>query len=122
MSCILFVATVCVQQLAYYGIFEFPLNRSHGLGLGFGLIGAIFIFAIRRPVSGLAWIGQYAFDIYLFNRFGQAGSRILLESAGINNIALLFVSGTFAGLMLPIFASRMLARSDFARQLLLGQK
>lgn len=122
LSGILFLCTVCIQQLSYFGICPIPFDRTRGLGLGFGLIGAVFFFAIRRPVPGLAWMGTFAFDIYLFHRFGQAGSRILLQSAGINNVAILFVTGVVAGLTLPVVASRLLARSVLARHFLLGRK
>lgn len=121
-SGILFGIAVLMQQLTYFGMFDIPFDRTRGIGLGFGLIGAVFVFSIRQPITSLAWIGSYAFEIYLFHRFGQAGSRIFLKSAGITNIAILFVVGTIAGLILPILITRFLSQSASTRRLFLGHK
>lgn len=121
-SLLLFLISLLVQQLSYFNKIDIVLGRTSALGILFGLIGNIFFFNIKSINIKLAWLGTYAFDIYLFHVFGQAGSRILMKLLGFQNIALYFLINLSCGLFIPILLSTMFKNNYYTKKFLLGLK
>jgi fucose 4-O-acetylase-like acetyltransferase len=86
------------------------------IGVAFG----VTLLAATPTVPLLAWIGGYSYSIYLFHVFGSAASRIALERIGVTSLPLLVVSGTLAGLVVPILLHLALERVPFVSRALLG--
>jgi glucans biosynthesis protein C len=108
--------------MAYFNIINIEMTRYNIYGLGCGLIGNIFFFAVKGISKKMAWLGNYAFDIYLFHVFGQAGSRIVLKALGVNNTLFLFIINLIFGLFIPIVMAKVLEKNSITKKYLLGLK
>ena len=86
------------------------------LGVGFGV--ALFVLMPAIPLMGR--IGIYSYSIYLFHVFGTAYSRIVWEGLGVSDIPFLLLSGTLAGLVVPIAIHFALERVPYVSRALLG--
>lgn len=89
------------------------------------LIGAsscVLLLAARMRSTPLAYIGAYSYSIYLFHVFFTASSRIALTRSGVDNLAVLFLVGLVAGILLPILTDRILSRWRPTRVLALGRR
>lgn len=93
---------------------------SPGWQLTLGIISAIALLASMPVVPLLAWVGTYSYSIYLFHVFGSAASRIAWERLGAAPLPLLVVSGTLAGLILPIAIHLAIAQVPYVNRALLG--
>lgn len=94
------------------------------LGLVVGLLGVttLFLLRARLELRQLAWLGGFAYTIYLLHVFGSAGARILLEGIGVGPIALLFPLALAAGLALPVVFELAVGRYRLVSLLVLGQR
>ncbi|HYX05716.1 MAG TPA: acyltransferase [Bacteroidales bacterium] len=117
-----FVASIIVQQLAWYNYLTIDLDRYSPLSLTIGISGIILLFKIKRNLRWLAWFGYYAYGIYLFHVFGTAGSRIIISKFGIHHGMLIFSVGLLAGLLFPILLETFIDRSPRLRLIFLGLK
>lgn len=83
---------------------------------------AVGVLLLRSSISWawLAAIGYYSYSIYLFHVFGTAGSRIAWERVGVESLPVLIVSGTVAGILLPIAIHRLFCRSNLLSRAFLG--
>lgn len=118
----LFALAVGVQQLVFYHRLDLVLERDRGPGMLVGLAGSLFLFSVRGGGNAwLAWLGGYAFEIYLFHRFGQAGARIVLRALGVQAVGVLFAAGMVAGLGVPLLMRELFRRTRLTRRLFLGE-
>jgi glucans biosynthesis protein C len=120
-SICLFIITILIQQLIYFDK-NVSMVRTDFIGVLFGVIGIIFSFSIVKAEKYMAWLGNYAFDIYLFHVFGQAGSRIVLKALGVNNTLFLFIINLIFGLFIPIVMAKVLEKNSITKKYLLGLK
>ena len=86
------------------------------LGVGFG----VMLLAVTPVISLVARLGVYSYSIYLYHVFGTAFSRIAWEKVGVLETPFLLVSGTLAGLLVPIAIHTALERIPFVSRALLG--
>jgi glucans biosynthesis protein C len=112
--------TVCVvKQLELFGLWNVELAT-----MWFGFIGSVsgcsLLVWYRQPLPWLAWIGSYAYTIYLLHVFGAAGSRILLQKIGLEQRPIVFVVGIVCGIAFPIVADRVLRMNRVSRLMVLG--
>ncbi len=120
---ITFVTGVVVHQAALLGYLDMQLRHPlTPLAVLVGLSGISLIFLLRRPVPALAWLGFYAFGIYLFHVWPAAATRIALGKAGIDFAPIVFVVALAMGLGAPIVIERVIMKHPLARKLLLGVK
>lgn len=115
------IAGLVIQQLAWYHVINYSMNKGTGVGLLIGLSGTILLLKIRWQVKWLIWTGGFAYSIYLFHAFGTAGARIILKSLGLESNSIIFISSMLAGILLPIAADKLFDRSGLTRLLLLGR-
>ncbi len=91
------------------------------LKLGCGLAGTFVLFRLRFTYKPLAWMGGFAFTIYLLHSFGVVASRLLGKQVlGLDQRAFLFGLCLALGLALPILGHLVLARYTLTRRVFLG--
>jgi len=116
-----FIVGVVLQQMTWFGVVDFiSTNRISILGILVGLCGSIVLFRYRFTVPVLAWLGSYAYAIFLFHVWGTAGVRMVAGKLGFHNTELIFAVSLVAGLLLPILAEIILKRNALTRRLFLG--
>jgi peptidoglycan/LPS O-acetylase OafA/YrhL len=118
---LVFVASLILQQMAWFGYF--PLQEKHSaLGLSVGISAALLLFRLKFTNKLLVRIGYYAYGIFLFHVFFTGGSRILLLKAGVQNQAVILIIGVFVAILLSIIVELVIRRSRILSLLLLGLK
>jgi glucan biosynthesis protein C len=118
---IVFFAGLVVQQLGWYEIIQYNLDKKSGLGLMIGLSGTMLLFRLKWKVSWLIYFGSYAYSIFLFHSFGTAAGRIALNRFGITYDLLIFTISLIVGMVLPIIAEMVFDRFGLTRVLFLGR-
>jgi fucose 4-O-acetylase-like acetyltransferase len=120
MAAILIIGLI-LQQLVWYKILEYKFSAYSGLGLIIGITGVITLLQINFKSISMVWLGNFAYTIFLFHSFGTSGGRIILNTMGIRNTAMVFVVSLFLGLFLPIVAEKILNKNGVTRLLFLGR-
>jgi glucans biosynthesis protein C len=118
---LIFITGMSLVQLHWFGITVINLDKFGILSLTNGLSGIGLLFIFRRNIKFLAYLGSFAYSIYLFHVFGTAGARILLQKLNIADTGfMLFIISLVAGLLLPIIAEMVFSRINAFRLLFLG--
>lgn len=118
---VIFLMTFTIQQAAWFtnmGVDQFLTWR---LNLIEGFSGLICLFYLRINNKRLAYIGSFAYTIFLFHIFFTSGSRILFASLGISNEHLIFLISTPIGIFLPILTDKILTKNPYTKFLFLGR-
>lgn len=114
--------SIGATQLGLSGIVELNLGR-HGIA-GFAAsmtaVAALFLFRFRSGL--LAMIGVFSYSIYLFHVFATAGTRIILERLGLDNLEMHLILGIIVGIGAPIILEKCADHFDTLRVLLLGKR
>jgi peptidoglycan/LPS O-acetylase OafA/YrhL len=122
---IVFILGIIVQQLELMGLIDkYSLaSRASRSALGSitGACGNIIFFRYRKSVNSLAWIGGYAFSIYLFHMFGIGGSRVLLKILGINYTLVSLLMGVIISVTVSIIIHIILDKYHITRVYFLGE-
>lgn len=119
-----FVALYIPRTLSAYGVFEVPLAAERALALIVGAAAVCLLFWFRVELTNpvLAWIGQYAFGIYLLHYFTASAARIALRALDMDANVTVFVGGLAAGIGGPILFQLATKRVPLFRFLVLGEK
>jgi glucans biosynthesis protein C len=115
-----FAIAFAMHQLSLLGIWHHRFEQSSPGALVIGGCGCLLLLRARVTWIPLAWLGSYAYTIYLLHVFPAAASRIALLRSGADHHALVFASGMVAGLLVPIAADRVLRRFTWSRFAFLG--
>jgi fucose 4-O-acetylase-like acetyltransferase len=113
------VSTACYQSALLEGVE--PAYRMRWITLACGLAGTFLLFRLRFTYRPLAWLGGFAFSIYLLHSFGVAASRTLgMKILGITQTEILLAACLVLGLALPIAGHKVLERFTLTRRVFLG--
>lgn len=94
------------------------------LAMVIGVSSILVLFYFRKALANkfLAWIGGYAFGIYLFHYFALPVVWIGSRAIGLDNDFVKFALGMTLGLGCPILLQVLTRRSRWARLFLFGEK
>jgi peptidoglycan/LPS O-acetylase OafA/YrhL len=96
-----------------------PSRSLEGLGIGLFFCTGLYLANLKSLI--LARIGFFSYAIYLYHVFFTAGTRILLEKLGVNNLSILFFWGLLAGICMPIIVEIVFDGSNVTRAIFLGK-
>lgn len=99
---------------------------SHGAVIAFAglMVSLSMVFLLLRSgwqVRWLAYVGGFSFAIYLMHVFFTAASRIFFSALGLSDPYVHTLLGTAAGVLGPMAAASLIARSPRLSFYLLGQ-
>lgn len=118
---VVFFSGLILQQLGWYEVIQYNLDKKSGMGLLIGVTGTILLFRLKWKVDWLIYFGSFAYSIYLFHSFGTAGGRIVLKSLGVTHDIPIFIFSLIVGMFAPIVAEKVLDRWGLTRMLFLGR-
>lgn len=119
---ILLIVCVIIQQLSWFNIIDYVVQKDTIVGLLIGFTGTIMLLRSQIKANWLIWFGSFAYSIYLFHAFGTAGGRIISKNLNIDSLVLIFMLSLTAGVLLPIVTDKILERFKFTRILFLGKR
>lgn len=118
-----FASGMAAKQVAWFsGIDRRILGLDPAYLIWIGLPGTFLLVHFRTTIRPLAWIGAWAYTIYLFHAFAIGGARVIFGQAALSNHEVQFVLRLLAGLALPIVFDVILSRNQLLRWLFLGLK
>ncbi len=118
---LIFIAGITLQQLSWQG--TIPLQgRMSVLALAIGISGVYLLFQLRIKSKPLIWIGQYAYEIFLFHVFFTGGTRIILLKMGVENKWTILTIALVISILIPILLQELFSRSKILSLLFLGRK
>lgn len=109
-------------QLGISGLVPEIGARHDVIGILTSLVALLAVYAFRFQNRTLAWLGQFAYPIFLFHVFGSAAARIGLEKLGVSNTSIHFFTGLLLALVLGYAADRIFSRFKITNVLVLGNK
>jgi fucose 4-O-acetylase-like acetyltransferase len=118
------LALLAVKQLILLDRLELSVFPDRMLSVAIGVASVLLLLVHRErlKVRFLAWLGPFAFGVYLLHVFGSAGSRILAKGASIHHEVPLFLLGMVCAVGLPIAFELLLGRYPWISWPVLGQK
>ncbi|MDO5628936.1 MAG: acyltransferase [Mobilicoccus sp.] len=120
----LLIALLVVRELARVEDITLHGPPARAFSLAVGVSGVLLLFGVRRLLHArpLAWLGGFAFGIYLLHVFGAAGARIVLGRLGVEDVPVLFLVGLVAGVAFPVLVQLTLGRHPLVSQAVFGQR
>jgi peptidoglycan/LPS O-acetylase OafA/YrhL len=118
---LIFAICICIQQMSWFKVIEYTVNKETVIGLLIGLTGTMMLLKCSLKANWLIWFGGFAYSIYLFHAFGTAGGRITLKRFAVDSSPLIFTVSLAAGLLLPLVVEKILYKFKITRILFLGK-
>ncbi|GAA1982724.1 acyltransferase [Microbacterium pumilum] len=119
-----FVVFYAVRALEIVGVVDISLQAllADRVLVGFAAVSLLLLLRDRIRLKPLAWLGQFAFAIYLLHVFGSAAARIVLSRLGIDNDFVVFAVCMLFALAIPTVFEMTLGRIGWISWAFLGQK
>ena len=118
----LFAGSFALFQCRWLG-WEPALLMERGLYLAAGTSGCALLFQVRRPFRPLAWLGKYAYGVYLVHIvFVSISHQFLHRTVGQVPSWLEFIVGLPISLVVPILIERSVQGLPWVPLLIFGQR
>lgn len=119
-----FVVALAVRLAVVLGALTVTGYADRVLSVVLGTSAVVAVFVARRwlYLRPLAWLGQFAFGVYLLHVFGSAGSRMALERLGGDSHAVVFLVGMVVAVGLPVLFEIAFGRRRVVSWAVLGQR
>ncbi|QNL52039.1 acyltransferase [Olivibacter sp. SDN3] len=117
-----FLIAVLCQQFVFFTPEQNTHNIANLLTIVVGISGAFLLILTRFYYAPLAWIGNYAYEIFLYHSFGTAGCRILLRLLGVSNLSVYFFFCLAVGIAFPIIFRLLCNRHPLLPSILFGER
>ncbi len=121
-SLIFFAIGIIMIQLDITGVLEFSNIQIRYLELLTAIAGGNLLFKFRGQVRLLAFIGSFAYQIFIFHIMFSAGIRIFLMKINVNSEILIFFASLSGGILFSIVFTVLLRKFFVTRRLLLGER
>lgn len=123
-AAVVFVGSYTARVLAIADVITMDLlmARADRVLVGFSAVALLLLLRDRIRVPALAWLGPFAFAIYLLHVFGSAAARIGLDRLGIHNEWIVFLTCMVFALGLPVLFEVTLGRIAWVSWTFLGQR
>ncbi|WP_326533323.1 acyltransferase [Pseudorhodoferax sp.] len=115
-----FVLLFLLSQLEQLGWIDLLPSADGVLATALGLSAVYVLIVYRFRVALLAWLGQYAYEVYLFHVFGTAATRIALAKFGVREAWIVFVASMVIGLLWPIVLKKAVGGLRWLNLVLFG--
>jgi peptidoglycan/LPS O-acetylase OafA/YrhL len=99
-----------------------PALKAVSLAVGASAVFSLLLLRRVLRVPFLAWLGQFAFGIYLLHVFGAAGTRVALQRLGVDQELTVFLACLVIAMGLPIVFELTAGRIGWISWAVLGQK
>lgn len=118
-SLLVLVIGVPLHQQAWFHTVSYATKPGTPLVLAISFAVGYLLFRYRKAIPVLAYVGSFAFSIYLFQGFGTALGRRLADAINIYGIAY-FICVILIALAFGIAMDRILRITKIGRRLFLG--
>jgi peptidoglycan/LPS O-acetylase OafA/YrhL len=116
-----FIVGIVSQQMIWFG--NYPLQDKQSLlGMTVGISAVLLLFRLQLKNNLLAWIGGYAYEIFLFHVFFTGGMRIILLRVGITDQWTILILGVVYAIVLSIMTQMLVSKVRILRLPVLGLK
>ncbi|HKK71496.1 MAG TPA: acyltransferase [Candidatus Krumholzibacteria bacterium] len=117
---VLFGVGLALQQWAWFTDAGFDTTRRSYVGLAIAIGSASLLLRHRVAIPGVHRVGSHAYAIYLYQGFGTAVGRRIVDAAGITSPHLYILGVVGIALLFGIVVEVVLRRSSWLRVPFLG--
>lgn len=116
----LFGVGLVLQQWAWFNDAGFDTSKRSYVGLAIAIGSASLLLRHRVAIPGVHRVGSHAYAIYLYQGFGAAVGRRLVDATGITSPHLYILGVVGVALLFGVVVEQVFRRSPWLRVPLLG--
>jgi len=121
-SAIIFSLLILLQYMLLDTDYASLFAKGQLLGMAVGLFCGIFLFSWKPALKPLAWLGSYAYTIYLYQSFGAGFARRAFGGLDATSDHLYFFLVLLVTLLAGVMIEEVVKRMPYIRKVLLGLK
>jgi len=122
LSTAVFALLILLQFIFWRTDYESFFMKREWLGMAIGASAGISLFYLKPALKPMAWLGGYAYTIYLYQSFGAGFARRVFEGLDARSDHLYFLSVLVVTLFAGVVVEEVIKRIPYVRKLLLGLK